>query len=476
MSQTDWNGAVADLKQQLEIHPVYQSVETLDDLRCFMEHHVYSVWDFMSLVKLVQSVVAPAGSPWLPNGDAQTRRFINELVLEEESDVSNIEGEYLSHFELYQRAMAEIGADEKSSVAFVEQVREQGAESALSTAGMPEPSRTFTTGTFSLIDSNRPHMAAASLALGREHVIPAMFRQILAKAGVYEADAPTFHFYLNRHVELDEGSHGPMSLQLLDELCGGDDAKRREALEAARKALTARIALWDDVLEAINSRSSSGVQALPVQLTDNQSSELAEMSSQEMFDKAVSLIDAANSEDPNKVEVDGKEWPKELLYSHRMAEMIDRFAPDANDIAKLAVRAQHIQRWKSPRDEYPMNRQGYLKWRTNLYKFHAETTGELLKQAGYDDEFIEEVKKAVGKRALKVNANTQLLEDVTDLVFIEHYMLEFAQKHPEYSEEKWIDIIQKTWKKMSGTAHEFALSGNIILPEQLVPLIQKALA
>ncbi|OOZ16589.1 hypothetical protein BOW28_10015 [Solemya velum gill symbiont] len=195
-----------------------------------------------------------------------------------------------------------------------------------------------------------------------------------------------------------------------------------------------------------------------------------------MFEKAVSLIDAANSEDPNKVTADGKEWPKELLYSHRMAEMIDRFAPDANDAAKLAVCAQHIQRWKSPRDEYPMNRQGYLQWRTNLYKFHAETTGELLKQAGYDDEFIEEVKKAVGKRALKVNPNTQLLEDVVDLVFIEHYMLEFAEKHPEYSEEKWIDIIQKTWKKMSETAHEFALSGNITLPEPLVPLIQKALA
>ena len=200
------------------------------------------------------------------------------------------------------------------------------------------------------------------------------------------------------------------------------------------------------------------------------------MSSQEMFDKAVELFDAANSEDPNRVEVDGKEWPKELLYSHRMAEMIDRFAPDASDITRLAVRAQHIQRWKSDRADYPMNRQGYLKWRTDLYKFHAETAGELLKQAGYDDAFIDEVKKAVGKRAIKVNPNTQLLEDVTDLVFIEHYMLEFASKHPEYSEEKWIDIIQKTWKKMSDDAHAFALSGKIALPEPLIPLIQKAVA
>lgn len=194
------------------------------------------------------------------------------------------------------------------------------------------------------------------------------------------------------------------------------------------------------------------------------------------YEKAIVLIDAANSEDPNKVMIDDKEWPKELLYSHRMSEMIHRYAPDASEVARLAVRAQHIQRWKSPRDAYPMNRQGYLQWRTDLYKFHARTAGELLRQAGYDDAFIEEVEKAVGKRALKVNPNTQLLEDVTDLVFIEHYMLEFAGKHPEYTEEKWIDIIQKTWKKMSDRAHEFALSGQVKLPEPLVPLIQKALA
>jgi hypothetical protein len=123
-----------------------------------------------------------------------------------------------------------------------------------------------------------------------------------------------------------------------------------------------------------------------------------------------------------------------------------------------------------------MDRQGYLKWRTDLYKFHAETAGKLLAEAGYDEDFIARVKEAVGKRKLKLNPDTQLLEDVTDLVFIEHYMLEFAGKHPEYSEEKWIDIIQKTWKKMSDNAHEFALSGKITLPEPLIPLIQKAVA
>ena len=198
--------------------------------------------------------------------------------------------------------------------------------------------------------------------------------------------------------------------------------------------------------------------------------------SQSQYEKAIELFDAANSEDPN-MESDGeKEWPKELLYSYRMGEMIDRYAPDADDAMKLAVRAQHIQRWKSPRDAYPMDRKGYLKWRSDLYKFHAQTAGELLAQAGYDEEFIERVKTAVAKRGLKTNPDTQLLEDVTDLVFIEHYMLAFANKHPEYSEEKWIDIIQKTWNKMSSEAQQFALDGKITLPEPLVPLIQKAVA
>jgi len=201
------------------------------------------------------------------------------------------------------------------------------------------------------------------------------------------------------------------------------------------------------------------------------------MSHQALFDKAVELFDAANNEDPNKeTDTEGKEWPKELLYSHRMAEMQERYAPNADDAVKLAIRAQHIQRWKSPRTDYTMDRTGYLKWRKDLYKFHANTAGELLAQAGYDEAFIERVKQAVSKKALKQNPDTQLMEDVVDLVFIEHYMLAFATKHPEYDEAKWIDIIQKTWKKMSDEAHAFALAGNITLPEPLIPLIQKAVA
>lgn len=197
---------------------------------------------------------------------------------------------------------------------------------------------------------------------------------------------------------------------------------------------------------------------------------------QDKFEQAIELIDAANTEDPNEETGDGKQWPKELLYSHRMTDMQQRYAPDADDAMKLALRAQHIQRWKSPRTDYPMDRKGYHRWRTDLYSFHADTVAALLVKAGYDDEFIERVKLAVSKKSLKSNPDTQLLEDVSALVFIEHYMQAFADKHPEYDEEKWLSIIRRTWNKMTERGHAFALSGSLKLPEPLIPLIQKAVS
>ena len=196
------------------------------------------------------------------------------------------------------------------------------------------------------------------------------------------------------------------------------------------------------------------------------------IANQERFNKAIALFDAANGEDPNQDQ--GR--PKELLYAERMTEMLQRFAPDAPEAVQLAVRAQHIRRWTVPRSSYPMTKEGYYAWRTGLYKIHADTAGELMRQAGYDEAMIEQVKKAVGKRALKVNPDTQLLEDTADLVFIEHYMLAFAAGKPDYDEEKWLEIIRKTWKKMSDAAHAFALSGKLKLPEPLVPLITKAIS
>ena len=193
---------------------------------------------------------------------------------------------------------------------------------------------------------------------------------------------------------------------------------------------------------------------------------------QERFNRTLALFDAANAEDPNQDE--GQ--PKELLYGKRMSDMLARFAPDASEAEQLAVRAQHIQRWKVPRNTYPMTKEGYHAWRTGLYTFHANTAGELMREAGYDDAMIERVKKAVGKRGIKVNPESQMLEDVANLVFIEHYMLAFAQSKPEYDEAKWLDIIRKTWRKMSKDAQAFALSGKLKLPEPLVPLITKAIS
>lgn len=195
---------------------------------------------------------------------------------------------------------------------------------------------------------------------------------------------------------------------------------------------------------------------------------------QEHYRAAIAAFDQANAEDPNRETDDGNEYPKELLYAQRMTAMLERYAPEASEALKLAVRAQHIQRWKIPRSDYSMDKPGYMLWRTTLYKFHAETAGNLMKEAGYDDDMIARVKNIVSKKELKTDHETQLMEDVADLVFIEHYMLAFAGQHPEYDEGKWLQIIKKTWQKMSPRAHEFALAGKIKLPEALKPLILKA--
>lgn len=196
----------------------------------------------------------------------------------------------------------------------------------------------------------------------------------------------------------------------------------------------------------------------------------------ERYARAIALFDAANAQDPHPEAADGRMRPKELLYSERMSGMLARFAPDASEAVQLAVRAQHICRWKIPRQDYPKTPQGYQLWRTTLYKFHAETAAALMQEAGYDEAMIERVKKIVGKRGLKVNPETQMMEDVADLVFIEYYLAGFAATHPEYDEAKWLDILRKTWRKMSDAGHAFALSGKIRLPEHLAALIVKAVS
>ena len=257
MSRTFNVEAIRDYQRQLDAHPVYAAVDGVEALRLFMGHHIYSVWDFMSLVKYLQRAIAPAEFPWTPGPDGAVARFINSLVLEEESDEAppGPDGTpaFASHFELYLGAMREVGADPANVSAFVERVKGEGIRPALAWEGVPGPSRGFTTSTFDFIDSGEPHRVAAALAVGREHVIPGMFRAFLGRMGIGERDAPIFHFYLNRHIHLDEDFHGPLSLRLLEILCGGDETKLREAEEAGALAIQERIRFWDGVLAAIQS-------------------------------------------------------------------------------------------------------------------------------------------------------------------------------------------------------------------------------
>jgi len=192
------------------------------------------------------------------------------------------------------------------------------------------------------------------------------------------------------------------------------------------------------------------------------------------FDRALARIDAANALDPNRETVGGRERPKELVYAERMTAMLRRFAPDASEILRLAVRCQHIQRWTIARSEYAMDRIGYLQWRKRLYKFHAQTAGDILRDAGYDEATIERVGTLLKKEGIKSDADVQTLEDVVDLVFLESYLADFVARHGQYDLAKFTDILAKTAKKMSARGRKSAVT-LIDAPADLAPLIRSVM-
>ncbi len=194
------------------------------------------------------------------------------------------------------------------------------------------------------------------------------------------------------------------------------------------------------------------------------------MTPSQQFKSAIDHFDAVNREDPYHETFEGKSVPKELLYAERMTTWLNRLAPDASEALQLAARSQHIARWKIPRAEYPMNRKGYLEWRTTLNRFHAETASDILRTLAYDAETISRVEGLLLKKHLKDDPEMQVMEDVICLVFLESYFADFSKT---LDEEKMIPIIQKTWKKMSPRAHEAALTLN--LSPEAAALIQKAL-
>lgn len=213
-----------------------------------MESHVFAVWDFMSLLKVLQSRLTCVSSPWTPTSRPESRRFLNEIVLGEESD--EYDGGFLSHFEIYLLAMAQAGASAAGISELLAQLESVSVLQAVQSAAIPEGARRFVRTTFELIESRRLHALAAAFTFGREDVIPDMFRSLVRDLNARKPGAyTTFLWYLERHIEVDGEDHGPLSLRMVADLCGEDEALWTEAAEAAEDALRARLALWDSILD-----------------------------------------------------------------------------------------------------------------------------------------------------------------------------------------------------------------------------------
>ncbi len=244
--------ATEDLRTSLSNHRLYTTLTSVQGIATFMEHHVFAVWDFMSLLKALQRGLTCVDVPWMPQGNAETRYLINEIVVGEESDVDR-HGVRMSHFEMYRNAMLGLGASTTSIDSLAQSLR-HGADlnTALVVADVPEASARFVGGTFDVINGGSLHEIAAVFTFGREDVIPTMFLGMLDH--IPADDATVFddlRYYLQRHIDVDGDHHGPLALAMVENLIADDQTKYEQALSAARSALQHRIALWDAVAERI---------------------------------------------------------------------------------------------------------------------------------------------------------------------------------------------------------------------------------
>jgi hypothetical protein len=244
---------LAPLYARLAEHRLYRSFRTVEDLRLFMQSHVFAVWDFMSLLKTLQRGLTSVDVPWLPSEFPRSRRLVNEIVLGEESDV--YEGRAASHFEIYLEAMRLAGASTAAIDAMLAGIR-AGKEwqDALAQSGASAGAQAFVAVTFRRIERGQLHATAAAFTFGREDLIPDMFRGFIRDQDQrLQGRLALFRWYLDRHIEVDGDEHGPMALEMIAELCGEDEARWREATEAAVEAVEARIALWDAIANEIGS-------------------------------------------------------------------------------------------------------------------------------------------------------------------------------------------------------------------------------
>jgi hypothetical protein len=247
--------SIATEREQLVTHPLYASIKTIDDIRVFMEHHVYAVWDFMSLLKSLQLGLTCTRVPWTPKGSALTRYLINEIVTGEECDI-HPNGGRASHFELYHDAMSEAGCNVHPVDNFINQVN-NGSQvaAALNNCNAPVAAAQFVHDTFGFIGNDKLHIVASVFTFGREDLIPDMFLKIVKEVSTEHKGAlDIFLFYLERHIEVDGEHHSHLAHEMVAELCGNDEQKWEEAIVAAKAALNSRLALWDGIYKEINKK------------------------------------------------------------------------------------------------------------------------------------------------------------------------------------------------------------------------------
>ncbi len=245
--------AISGTRQKLVNHPVYTNIKDLDGLRCFMENHVYAVWDFMSLLKALQINLTCVSLPWVPVGNAATRYLINEIVAGEESDVDEA-GVRTSHFELYIKAMDQAEANTEPILGLIRALQTGSTIAyALEDMEIPAAARNFMNFTFETIATGKPHLMAAVFTFGREDLIPDMFISLIKELKVQFPDkVDIFQYYIERHIEVDGGHHAALAHQMTIELCGNDESKWQEATEAVKEALEVRVALWDAIHQQID--------------------------------------------------------------------------------------------------------------------------------------------------------------------------------------------------------------------------------
>lgn len=246
------NSYIQPKKDQLINHSLYKKITTVTDLQQFLQVHVFAVWDFMSLLKALQSKLTCTTSPWFASPNPEVRYLINEIVLAEESDIT-LDGKRLSHFEMYLEAMKKSNTGTENIEAFLNTVQRTDIFSAIKCSTLHDNIKDFLTFTFEVIEAGKPHEIASALTFGREDLIPNMFTEMLKefKLRFKETDLTELVYYFERHIELDADEHGPMAFEMIAYLCGNDVEKWKETAETAVKALEKRIKLWDAIEELI---------------------------------------------------------------------------------------------------------------------------------------------------------------------------------------------------------------------------------